>query len=70
MNSPADEIRALAARALDDARAENDAAREAVVRAQAYMDKAMELSALADRIDTTTIDGGDRELQVSIVRPA
>ena len=51
MMCPVDEIRALAAKAMDDASDESRAAHAAVIRSQAYLDKAQELLALAARID-------------------
>lgn len=51
MISPVDEIRALAAKAMNDADDESRVAQAAVVRSQAYLDKAQELIALANRID-------------------
>lgn len=53
MLSPVDEIRALAAKALTDAEDEARAASDAVIRCQANIDKAYELTALANRIDST-----------------
>lgn len=51
MISPVEEIRALANKAMDDARDESQVAHAAVIRSQAYLDKAHELLALAARID-------------------
>lgn len=49
--TPAKEIRALAARALEDARSEQQAANDAIIRSLAYLDKANELNALAERVE-------------------
>ncbi len=69
MTTPADEIRALAARALDDSRAEQQAAHDALIRAHAYLDKHHELIALADRVIVTTVDAGEHEGVAYIIRP-
>lgn len=49
--TPAEEIRALADRAMTDAQSERQAANDALIRASCYEDKAHELIALADRIE-------------------
>jgi len=51
MTSPAEEIRELAARALEDSRAEQQTAHDALICARVYLDKYHELTALAARID-------------------
>lgn len=67
--TPADAIRDLAMRALEDAHAEQQAARDAVTRSRAYIDKYHELNSLADRVAATTVDAGDHEAVTYVVRP-
>lgn len=69
MKTPVDEVRALAARALDDCRDEMQAANDAILRSNVYLDKYRELEALAARIGVVTVDGGDTEDVAYVVRP-
>lgn len=57
MIDPIDAIRALAARALEDCRAEQQSAALAMARADAHLDKHHELMALAQRLSPGTFKG-------------
>lgn len=67
--TPADAIRDLAAKANEDALMERRAAADALIRAECFEDKALELNALAGRIEEGTYDAGDREGVLYFVRP-
>lgn len=69
MTTPADAVRDLAMRALEDAHAEQQAARDAVTRSRAYIDKYHELNSLADRVAAATVNEGDPKTASYIVRP-
>lgn len=59
MSRAGDEARKLAARAFDDAVDEHRAVQDALIRAQANIDKGYELIALAARLDA--IGGAEHE---------
>ena len=65
--SPIDEIRSLAQRALADCEQEQQAARAAMIRAEAHLDKHHELMALASRVEAVTVALGGVDY---VVRPA
>lgn len=69
MTTPADAIRDLAQRALSDARSEYQAARDALTRSNACLDKYHELNSLADRVAAATVNESDDKAASYIVRP-